>query len=294
MEMNEVQGTFSGQAVANNRELNETVGGMKLLSNAATKIVDFDIRTFVFTFVRPVLELYMLTIQYYENDQTIMAIAANNSAYFPRLTVEDLTDDIMTKQLELKVDVGIGATDPVQRVNTLMYGVNAVMQLPGMAENMDAKAVGSAIFATLGQGDGSKFFPNLAKNFVEKEKAPPPPDPLVLAAQEEAKGRVEEAQVRSQTELQKLDMQLAADRELKLIELALKAELDGKGNQIDILKTLLENDTRLKIAGTQDATKRQTTALQTGMSMRQDAMNQAAAIAQQQTPTQVEIQKDVK
>lgn len=294
MEMNEVQGTFSGQAVANNRELNETVGGMKLLSNAATKIVDFDIRTFVFTFVRPLLTLVMLTEQYYENDQTIMAIAANNSASFPRLKVEDLTDDLMTKQLEMKVDVGIGATDPVQRINTLMYGVQQVLSLPGMAENLDAKALSSAIFSNLGQGDGSKFFPNLAKNYVEQQKAPPPPDPLVLAAQEEAKGRIEEANVRAQADLQKLEMQLASDRELKLIEMALQAELDGKSNQINILKTLLDNDTRMKIAGTQDATKRQTTALQAGMSMRDKAMQTAADIAQQQTPTQQEISKDVK
>ncbi len=294
MEMNEVQGTFSGQAVANNRELNETVGGMKLLSNAATKIVDFDIRTFVFTWVRPVLELFMLTIQYYENDETIMSIAANNSAYFPRLKVEDLTDDMMTKQLEMKVDVGIGATDPVQRVNTLMYGVTQVMQLPGMAENMDAKAVGSAVFSALGQGDGSRFFPNLAKNYVEQQKAPPPPDPLVLAAQEEAKGRIQEAQVKAEQALQIEQMRLQQERELKLIQMALDAETAGKGNQIDILRTLLENDTRLKIAGAQDATKRQTTALQAGMSMRDTALNTAAQIAQSQSPMQQEISKDVK
>lgn len=294
MEMNEVQGTFSGQAVANNREMNETVGGMKLLSNAATKIVDFDIRTFVFTFVRPVLDLFMLTEQYYENDQTIMAIAANNSAYFPRLKLEDLTDDVMTKQLELKVDVGIGATDPVQRVNTLMYGVTQVMSLPGMAENMDAKAVGSAIFATLGQGDGSKFFPNLAKNYVEQDKGPPPEDPLVLAAREEAQGRAQEAQIRAQADMEKEAMRLAQEKELKLIELALKAELEGKGNQIDILKTLLQTDAQMKIAGAADATKRQTTALNAGMSMRDSAMQQAASVAQQQTPMQQEIQGDVK
>lgn len=294
MEMNEAQGTFSGQAVANNRQMNETVGGMKLLSNAATKVVDFDIRTFVFTWVRPVLELYMLCIQYYENDETIMEIAANNSAYFPRLSVQDLSDDLMTKQLDLKVDVGLGATDPVQRVNTLMFGVDAVANLPGMADSMDAKAVGSSIFAALGQGDGSKFFPNLARNYVEQEKAPPPPDPLVLAAQEEAKGRVQEAQIKADQALQLEQMRLAQDRELRLIEMALKAELEGKGNQMDILKVLLQTDAQMKIAGATDATKRQTAALQAGMSMRDTAMNQAAQVANQVTPTQQEIQNDVK
>lgn len=289
MEMNEAQGTFSGQAVANNREMNETVGGMKLLSNAATKVNDFDIRTFVFTFVRPVLELFMLTIQYYENDQTIMAIAADNSAYFPRLKLEDLTDDLMTKQLEMKVDTGIGATDPVQRVNTLMYGVSTVMNLPGMAENMDAKAVSSAIFSTLGQGDGAKFFPNLAKNFQEPPPSEPPMDPLVQAAQEEAAGRVQEAQIRAELELTKQQNQLAAEREIKLLQMALDSELQGKQGQLDMLLAMLDNETRLRIANAQDKTKRQTTALQHGSSLQQTAMQQAATIGAQVTPTQQEV-----
>lgn len=304
MEMNEAQGTFSGQAVANNREMNETVGGMKLLSNAATKVNDFDIRTFVFTFVRPVLELFMLTIQYYENDQTIMSVAVENSAFFPRLKLEDLTDDMMTKQLELKVDTGIGATDPVQRVNTLMYGVSTVMQLPGMVDEMDTKAVGSAIFATLGQGDGSKFFPSLSRNYVEpEEKAPPPPDPLVLAAQEEARGRIEEANIKMQADLAKTQMQIEADQRLRLIEMALEAEMAGKKGQLDILMALLDSETKLKISGQTDKTKRDTTALQHGSAMRrealqrehetsQTAMSQAREIAQNETPTQQELTRE--
>lgn len=315
MEMNEAQGTFSGQAVANNREMNETVGGMKLLSNAATKVNDFDIRTFVFTFVRPVLELFMLTIQYYENDQTIMAIAVDNSAYFPRLKVEDLSDDFMTRQLELKVDTGIGATDPVQRVNTIMYGVTTVMNLPGMADSMDAKAVGSAVFSTLGQGDGSKFFPNLARNYQEPEQsAPPPPDPLVLAAQEEARGRIEEANVRAQASLQELQLKLESENRIKLIQMALDAEMQGKQGQLDILMALLDSETRLKIAGQTDKTKRDTTALQHGQAVSQareqrnydverireqrdfdvsqTALEQARNIGAQQTPMQQELASD--
>lgn len=290
MEMNEAQGTFSGQAVANNREMNETVGGMKLLSNAATKVNDYDIRTFVMTWVRPVLELYMLNIQYYENDQVIMQIAVENSSFFPKLKVEDLNDDFMTKQLELKVDTGIGATDPVQRVSTLMFGVNAVMALPGMAENMDAKAVGSAIFATLGQGDGSKFFPNLARNYQEPaEKAPPPPDPLVLAAQEEAKGRVQEATVKAEQALQLENMRLQSQRELKLLEMALDAELQGKQGQLDILMKLLDNETKLRIAGQQDVTKRQTTVLQAGSSLAQSADQRQHEISQSQAARDHEV-----
>ena len=292
MEMNEAQGTFSGQAVANNREMNETVGGMKLLSNAATKVNDFDIRTFVMTWVRPVLELYMLTIQYYENDQTIMQIAVENSEFFPRLKPEDLTDDFMTKQLELKVDTGIGATDPVQRVNTMMYGVSTVLSLPGMMDQMDSKAVGSAIFSTLGQGDGSKFFPSLARNYQEpQDKAPPPPDPLVLAAQEEAKGRIQEANVKAESELQQLQMKLESEQRIKLIQMALDAEMQGKQGQLDILMRLLDNETKLRIAGAQDVTKRQTTVLQHGSQMAQAQDQRQHEVNQTQAANQFSVQQ---
>jgi len=303
-EMNELTGTFSAQAVANNRDMNETVGGMEMLSSAATKVVDYDIRTFVNTWVEPTLTLYMLNIQYYEDDELIMAKAVGQSDVFPRLKPEDLTDDLLTKQLMLTVDVGLGATNPQQRVNTLLMGVGQAAQLPGMEGTMDGPAVAKRIFAMIGM-DGSQFFPNLAKNYQAPPAQPPAPDPLVLAAQEEAKGRMQQEQIKQEgenarhqqdLEMQRMTMQmkLESDNRIKMMQMALESEMAGKDIEATTWWKLLENETKLQIASATDQTKRDTVAVQQGSSLRQEAINATAQIAQQQTSPQEQLNDEQK
>ena len=293
-ELNEIQGTFSAQAVANNREMNETVGGMEMLSSAATKVVDYDIRTFVNTFVEPVLTLFMLNIQYYEDDQLIITKALGEAGEFPRLKFEDLNDDFFTKQLMLRVDTGVGATNPQQRVNTLLMAINQVAQLPGMGDHLDSKAVARRIFATCGMGSGEQFFENLANNYQPQPDQAPPEDPAVLAAREEAQGVRDAEQIRQEAENQRFNLQLQQQLQLKQMELdaqkeqnLLKLTLDAQNHDKDIQSQtwwkLLDNDTRIKIAAAQDKTKRDTVAVQQGSNLRQDAINAVAQIAQQQT-----------
>ena len=292
-ELNELQGTFSAQAVANNREMNETVGGMELLSSAATKVVDYDIRTFVNTFVEPVLTLFMLNIQYYEDDQLIITKALGEAGKFPQLKYEDLDDDFFTKQLMLRVDTGVGATNPSQRINTLLMAVDRVAQLPGMGEHLDSKAVARRIFATCGMGSGEQFFDNLANNYEEQPQQQPE-DPMVLAAREQAQGVRDAEQIQQEAENQRFQLKLEQDRMLKQMELdsqerqntlklALQAENHDKDIQSNTWWKLLDNDTRLKIAAAQDKTRRDTVAVQQGSNLRQDAINAVAQIASQPT-----------
>lgn len=300
-EMNELQGTFSAQAVANNREMNETVGGMELLSSAATKVVDYDIRTFVNTFVEPVLTLFMLNIQYYEDDQLIVTKALGEAGKFPHLKYEDLDDDFFTKQLMLRVDTGVGATNPSQRINTLLMAVDRVAQLPGMGDHLDSKAVARRIFATCGMGSGEQFFENLANNY-EEQPTQPPEDPMVLAAREQAQGVRDAEQIQQEAENQRFQLKLEQERMLKQMELesqerqntlklALQAENHDKDIQSNTWWKLLDNDTRLKIAAAQDKTRRDTVAVQQGGNLRQDAINAVAQIASQ--PTSPEEQMNV-
>lgn len=300
MEMNELQGTFSAQAVANNRDMNETVGGMEMLSSAATKVVDYDIRTFVNTFVEPALTLFMLNIQYYEDDALIVDKALGEAGEFPRLQYADLDDDFFTKQLMLRVDTGIGATNPMQRINTLLMAVNQVAGLPGMGEALDSKAVSRRIFATCGLGTGEQFFKNLANNYQEPEQGQQAPDPMVQAAQEEAKGVIQAEQVRQDNENQRFKLKLEQEVQLKQMELearsqdnTLKLALDAENHDKDIQSQtwwkLLDNDTKLKVAAAQDKTKRDTVAVQQGSNLRQDAINAVTAIASQPTSPEEQV-----
>lgn len=289
MEMNELQGTFSAQAVANNREMNETVGGMEMLSSAATKVVDHDIRTFVNTWVEPTLRLVMLNIQYYEDEQLVVEQALGQAGKFPRLQYQDLDDDFFVKQLMLKCDTGLGATNPQQRVNTLLMAVDRVMALPGMAEKLDSVAVARRLFANVGLGTGEQFFPNLAADYQAPDEAPQE-DPMVAAAREQAQGVRDAEQIRQEGEnqrfaqeqeakLQMKQMELDQTRELQMYKLALDAENKDKDIQSQTWWKLLDNETRMRIAEAQDKTKRQTTALQHGDALKQEALQGVANIA---------------
>lgn len=292
-EMNELQGTFSTQAVANNREMNETVGGMEMLSSAATKVVDYDIRTFVNTWVEPTLRLFMLNIQYYEDDQLIIDQALGQAGMFPRLKYEDLDDDFFTKQLMLKCDTGLGATNPQQRVNTLLMAIREAAGLPGMDGQMDGPAVAKRIFANCGLGSGEQFFPNLAADYQAPEQQPQV-DPMVQAAEAQAQGVRDAEQIRQEAENKRFaqeqetkikveQMRLDQQRELKMLELSVNAENKDKDIQSQTWWKLLDNETKLRIQEATDKTKRQTVALQHSDSLKQEALAGVADIASQPT-----------
>lgn len=264
-----------------------------MLSSAATKVVDYDIRTFVNTWVEPVLTLFMLNIQYYEDDELIITKALGEAGEFPRLQYENLDDDFFIKQMMLRVDTGIGATNPMQRINTLLMAINQVAQLPGMGAHLDSKAVARRIFATCGMGSGEQFFENLANNYQEQPQQPQE-DPVVQAAREQAQGVRDAEQIQQQAENERFKLKLEQDRMLKQMELeaqerqnTLKLALDAENHDKDIQSTtwwkLLDNDTRLRIAQAQDKTRRDTVAVQQGSNLRQDAINAVAQIASQPT-----------
>ena len=57
----------------------------------------------------------------------------------------------------LKVNVGMNATDPVGRVQNLLYGVGSLAQFPEMEGKFNIDEIAKEVFAQLGYKDGSRF-----------------------------------------------------------------------------------------------------------------------------------------
>jgi hypothetical protein len=57
------------RSVLTNRKLNETVGGMRMMSQGANMMTEYDIRVFVETWVEPVLRQFVKIEQAYETDR---------------------------------------------------------------------------------------------------------------------------------------------------------------------------------------------------------------------------------
>jgi hypothetical protein len=152
-DFDEMQGNFSTSTVQSSRNMNETVGGMQMLQGNNNIITEFVLRTFGETWVEPTLKQLLRLEQYYETDQVIMSLTGQEN-YAGK---DNLIDELLRHDVILKVNVGMNATDPVARVQNLLYAVSNIFQLPGMAGSINTQEVAKEIFGHLGFGDGQRF-----------------------------------------------------------------------------------------------------------------------------------------
>lgn len=161
--MDSITGGFDSGTMQSNRSLNETVGGMTLISQSANQVAEYQLQTFNHTFVEPVLRFVMLLEQHYESNENIIALAAKNATAVQKFLKNngdlDFTD-IRMKELMLKVRVGMGATNPATRLEKFTMAMNAFAQSSQVAQQMgmDIKEIAKEIFGALGYKDGERFF----------------------------------------------------------------------------------------------------------------------------------------
>lgn len=160
-DFDDIAGTFSSSSVQSNRQLNETVGGLNLLSTTANEIGNYQLRTFVETWVQPCLEKVMLLEANYEDDQRILGIA-KRQAEKKGVTIEQITDEFMKSPMLLAIDVGNSATNPQERINNFLMAMRDLKEIlaDGVLERygLDVQDVIEEIFGHLGYRDGARFF----------------------------------------------------------------------------------------------------------------------------------------
>lgn len=248
VQLDEMMGAFSQSSVSNNRTLNETVGGMNLINSSANAVTEYSIRVWVETWVEPVLRQLMLLEQKYESDETIIALAAE-TANLDRFGINEVTDELLMRELTLSVNVGIGATNPQQKVERLVYGMNAVAGLPGGLDGLNADEVRTEIFGALGYKNGARFFTP-----AEGEEQPePPPSPEML----DFELRKEEMQRKFDIENKKLQQ----DYELRMADIAARENLTLAQLQAKLQMDRDKDERRTALELQKDKTKRDTVAL---------------------------------
>ena len=162
MDYDDVAGVFSGSSVASNRKLNETVGGMNILTTNSNQVQAYQLKTFVETWVEPVLRQLMLLEQYYETDDVLVALCAGKAQLWQRFGVDQITDEMLEEELTLNCNVGMGATNPQDKVNTLAMGMGAIKTIltDGLLEKygLQPQELIKEILGALGHKDGGRFF----------------------------------------------------------------------------------------------------------------------------------------
>lgn len=219
-EMDELVGGFN---VAGQQQQQRSVAGGEREAASAGAVQDYTIRIFMQTWLEPTLNQLVQLIQMYETDETLLAIAAKDANLFTRYGINKPTDTMLQQQLTTKVNIGIGNTDPVRRVEKLVFAVTKSAELPGMVERIKSVNVANEIFGSAGYKDSARFFMTDEELAKEQEANPPSPPPDVMLKQEELRIREEDNQARHQREMAELEFKreiefsrLALDRDLKL------------------------------------------------------------------------------
>ena len=158
VDYDELTGNFSQGSVMTNRKMGETVGGMGMISQAANQITEYTVRTFTETWVEPVIRQLVKLEQKYETDEVVLAVAAGKAQLLEKYGISQITDNLLNQELTLNVNVGMGSTDPIARLNKFIGALSAYANIAQMPiQSMNREEVGKEIFGIAGFRDGARF-----------------------------------------------------------------------------------------------------------------------------------------
>lgn len=159
LDYDDLSGAFSGSSVASNRQLNETVGGMNILTSQANQVSEYQLRTFTETWVEPVLRQLVLLEQTYETDERVLAVVGKQAG-LDKFGFDSVTDEMIMQDTVLNVSVGTGAVNPQTQIERFAFGMTTAGQLlgPELMQRLKADEVIKELFGKLGYKDGKRFF----------------------------------------------------------------------------------------------------------------------------------------
>lgn len=158
VDFDELLGNFSQSSVATNRSLNETVGGMRMLGGGAQQLTEYLIRTFVETWVEPVLRQLVKLEQAYETDIAILGLMGERAKLEQKYGINQVTDELLNQSLTTRVNVGLGATDPQAKLQKFMLALKTYAETVQILPDAEPEAIRRELFSLVGYKDGNRFF----------------------------------------------------------------------------------------------------------------------------------------
>lgn len=152
-------GGLSSSSVQTNRRMNETVGGMKMMSAGSNMLTEYTFRVWVETWVEPTLRHLAKMEQIYESDTTVLAIAAQKAGMWEQYSKSTDLDKLLDQELTLTINVGMGATDPEGRFQKFMQATGAYTQIATQGSpDMDLPEIRKELYGLAGFKDSARFF----------------------------------------------------------------------------------------------------------------------------------------
>jgi hypothetical protein len=246
-DFDDLAGTFNSGSVATNRQLNETVGGMKLLAGSANAVGTFDLTVWAETWVEPVLWQLVKLEEYYEDDATLLAIAGDKAKLVERFGIDEITDELLQAETHLTVNIGMGVTnEPMERLQKFGTAAQIVGQIFGPYAQAGAmelpkinpREIIDEVFGAAGFKDASeRFFFDVPDEPEQEEpqgqEGPPP----------EMQAKMMELQARQQMEQAKMQIEQA-----RMQQEQQKAMLDYQHKMAQVEARKFDTDTRAQTA----------------------------------------------
>lgn len=182
----ELAGVFSTSSVQQSRQLNETVGGMSLMSRAANSVSEFDLRIWIETWVEPVLRQLAHLVRYHESDEKVLAIAGQQARVWQRYKYMPTLEDYDQTEVTVRVNAGIGSADPIQKLQKLKFALEMLGPILPKAEaqgiTLNVESLIEEVMGSAGFRDGRRFF-----EFGEPAQPEPPPEMIKIMKDFEAR-----------------------------------------------------------------------------------------------------------
>lgn len=160
LDHDDLTGNFNQSTVQANRKLNETVGGMNLANSGAQEIGDYTLKTFTETWMEPVLSQILRMEQWCESDETVLLMAGKKAELIEKFGVSEINDNLLRQELTLVLDIGMGATNPLNNLEKFMAALSNLEKVFGeetVAAQLDFASVWGEIAGKLGFKDGTRF-----------------------------------------------------------------------------------------------------------------------------------------
>jgi hypothetical protein len=159
VDFDELAGTFSPGSVQSNNQLNKTATGLSLISGSSNAMGEFDLRVWVETWAEDALRQTMKAIQFYESDERVRAIAGQKAKLRQKFGMDEVTDELLTQQVTLRINIGVGASDPMVRLQKLQGAIMATIQaMPTAQQRLKQDPLIDEIWGAAGYKDAAERF----------------------------------------------------------------------------------------------------------------------------------------
>lgn len=231
-DFDDAAGLFNTGTVATNRQLNETVGGMQLMSGAANTLSEFFLSVWIETWVEPVLRQIVNCVAYYVADPRIIALAGKKAKTFQKFQQAVITEEMLTADVTLRVNAGIGTQDPMMKMQKFAGAVDILGKIFGEGARAAASVEDcvTEIFGSAGYRDGERFIDidtltAMQKKYLDSIMNPQPqeqtkpsgPSPDELQAKAQTETQI--ANIKAQTDVQVANIKAENDFKIKAMEL---------------------------------------------------------------------------